>query len=425
MKLTNPLKTLTVLFTISFFIFATESCLRNNPDRNESMDEVKPYPHTIDMRQGFNNASRITLSEIADSIQYVVLSKDKQKLIGNVSKIQITDNNIYLISSNEGIVLRFSLTGKFQNSFGSIGRGPKEYLRGSLFTTTPDDDRLIIFKSAMDSYLIFETNGNYIETRDFPVSRTLYDFRNLSDSVFLCTFYYIGSIMKDYISNFINCSAGLFDLDGNPIKLIEHPLKNADISDSDIGNIISMAPSITFFDNRIVLKPAGDTIYEIDSNSITKGYIIDWGNIPHKKSIKELFFFQAEPSDKPSIGSFVLETYDKTYFRVLKGNESIIFEYDKITGTVESMIEDPNNRGFINDLDGGENYFPDYTNRKGDIWITSEDAYSFKEKHSPEFLDKSIAINPEMKENLKTFTNNLKQDDNPVLKIVYLKKHPR
>ena len=277
----------------------------------------------------------------------------------------------------------------------------------------------------MDSYMTFESNGNYVETIDFPVSRTMSDFRSLSDSVFLCTFYYIGSLMKVYILNSINCSAGLFDLNGNPIKLLEHPLKNVDISESDARNVVSMAPSVTFFDNRIVLMPAGDTIYEIDSSSIFKGYSIDWGNIPHKQSNEELYFRQTISSNKASIWSLILETYDRTYLRVSKGNEYYLFEYNKTTESTRSMILDSDNLGFINDIDGGVDLFPYYNNRAGDIWITYEDAYSFKEQHSSEFLDRSIAVYPEMKEKLKTFTNNLKRDDNPVLKIVYLKKNPK
>ena len=32
------------------------------------------------------------------------------------------------------------------------------------------------------------------------------------------------------------------------------------------------------------------------------------------------------------------------------------------------MKEDPGNLGFVNDLDGGANFYPYYTNRAGDIW---------------------------------------------------------
>ena len=94
----------------------------------------------------------------------------------------------------------------------------------------------------MDSFLTFEPNGNFIKTIKFPIPRTLFDFRSLSDSVFLCTFYYVGSFMKDYILNAINWSIGLFDINGNPIKVIEHPSKTKN-SESDKRNIISMAPS--------------------------------------------------------------------------------------------------------------------------------------------------------------------------------------
>ena len=82
-----------------------------------------------------------------------------------------------------------------------------------------------------------------------------------------------------------------------------------------------------------------------------------------------------------------------------------------------------NNFGLINDLDGGADYFPYWTNRAGNIWIVNEDAYNFKEKQSDEYLSKSVAINPANKEKLRNFLTDLKIDDNPVLKIVYLKKY--
>jgi len=421
MQTTKSLKIPEVTLAVFLIILLSASCNNKKPAQGTDETAVLPYPHVIDMNEGFSNPSEIKLSEIADSIRYVVLSKDKQELIGDISKIQISDDYIYLKSSSDGLVKRFNMNGKFLNSFGNSGRGPKEYLPGSVFTTTVNDDKIIIFRSAMDSYLVFEPNGNYVETVDFPVSRTMFDFRSLSDSAFLCTFFYIGSIMKDNISNPFNCSAGIFDYYGNPVKMIEHPLKNADISKSDARNMVSMAPSITFFDNRIVLMPDGDTIYENDSKSIFPGYVINWGNLAHNQSNEDFFFIQSGPSDKASVWSLILETRDRTFFRVTRGTKYYIFEYNKISGSTRSMAID-RDKGFINDLDGGDSFFPYYTNRTGNIWIIEEDAFSFKDKNSPESLHKSEAAYPEMKEKLITFEENLKQDDNPVLKIVYLKK---
>jgi hypothetical protein len=415
MKTSKSLKILKVLLTI-FLMITHLSCINRKSD--QKAEDVKPSPHFIDISEGFNNSSVIKLSDIADSIRYIILSKEKNTLIGDIGKIQISGDNIYLRGS-DGMIMRFDMTGKFLNSFGNIGRGPIEYLPGSIFTTTPDDDEIIIFRSAMDSYLTFEPNGNFINTNKFPISRSLFDFRSLSDSVFLCTFYYVGSFMKDFA---INWSFGLFDINGNPIKLIEHPLKNEKISESDNRNIISMAPTIAYFNNRIVLKPEGDTIYEIDENSIFKGYIIKWGQVPHKQNNRELFFRQVGSSNLVSVGPIVLETYDRVYLRVSRGSNTYLFEYNKITGLTRSMKEDPDNLGFVNDLDGGANFYPYYTNRAGDIWVIEEDAFTFKEMHSPEFLSNSMALNPKWKEKLVLFTDSLKQDDNSVLKIVYLKK---
>ncbi len=422
MQTTKSVRFPGVIPALLFIIVLATGCTNKKNVRDSDELKILPYPHIIDISEGLSNPSEIRLSEIADSIRYVVLSKDKQEVIGDVDKIQISDSHLYLRTSSDGIVKRFDMNGNYLNSFGNIGRGPKEYLPGSAYSTSVNDDKLFVFRSAMDSYLVFEPNGNYVETVDFPVSRTMFDFRSLSDSVFMCTFFYIGSIMKDYTENPFNCSAGIFDCNENPLKLIEHPLKNADISKSDAGNMISMAPSITFFDNRIVLMPDGDTIYEIDSKSIFPGYIIKWGNVPHNQSVKDFFFRQSGPSDKASVWSLILETYDRTFFRLTKGTEYYIFEYNKVSGSTRSMAIE-RDKGFINDLDGGDDFYPYYTNRNGDIWITGQDAYTFKEKNSPEILAKSEAAYPEMKEKLEKFADNLKQDDNPVLKLVYLKKH--
>jgi hypothetical protein len=422
MRKKQPLKFPGVFPALFFIILLLANCTNRRTRQVTDEGVVKPYPYIIDMSEGFSNPAEFKLSEIADSIRYVVLSKDKQELIGDISKIQISDRYIYLRSSSDGLVKRFDMTGKYLNSFGNSGRGPKEYLPGSVFSTSSNDDKIFIFQSVMDSYLVFESNGKYVETIDFPVSRTMFDFRSLSDSAFLCTFYFIGSIMKDYTENPLNCSAGLFDFNGNPVKLIDHPLKNADISKSDARNMISMAPSITFFDNRIVLLPDGDTIYEIDSKSVFPGHIIKWGNIPHNQSNEDFFFRQSGPSDKASVWSLILETWDRTFFRVTRGTEYYIFEYNKTSGSTRSMVIE-RDKGFINDLDGGDSFYPYYTNRNGDIWIIEEDAFSFRKNNRPELLEKSEAVFPEMKEKLKTLAENLKEDDNPVLKIVYLKKN--
>ena len=129
MKTSKSLKILNVLLTIILMILQL-SCINRKSDKKA--EDVKPYPHFIDISEGFNNTSEIKLSDIADSISYIILSKEKNTLIGDIAKIQISGDNIYMRGS-DGMIMRFDITGKFLNSFGNIGRGPKEYLPGSIF----------------------------------------------------------------------------------------------------------------------------------------------------------------------------------------------------------------------------------------------------------------------------------------------------
>lgn len=406
-------------FYVLFFCILF-SCINHGTEKSSGPGTVKPYPHFINMEEGLNTNSEIKLSEIADSIKYVVLAKDKKVLIGSPWKLQMTGNEIYMIS--EGLVMRFDFNGNFLNSFGNIGRGPEEYLNGSIYSISPANDKLLILRSMMQDYLLYKPNGEYIGKNEISYSRNLINFVNLSDSAFLYTFWFHGAFMKGDVLSGMSYIAGIFNPAGKPLKVIEHPLKKLKVPKEDISRVLSQPPNFTFFDNRVVLAPVGDTIYEIDRNSIIPGFIINWGALPHNHTLEDLYFKQTDIFNKVVNFNQVFETSTKAYFSIYKKTDDFILEYDKTTGLARSMKTYEDQRGLINDLDGGASFFPAWTNREGDIWISYNDANEFKEKQSDEFLSKSTAIFPQMKEKLRTLVKGLKPDDNPVLKIVYLKK---
>ena len=146
-------------------------------------------------------------------------------------------------------------------------------------------------------------------------------------------------------------------LRGNPIKVFENPLKNVEFSETELKTALLPNPSFTFFKNRIVVSPEGDTIYEVDENSISPGFIINWGKIAHQEGVDELFFSQSETLNKVINDMPLIETPTKAYFKGRNLNDYYVFEYDKITGKSRSMIGERDNLGLINDLDGGTNYF--------------------------------------------------------------------
>ncbi|MCJ7448214.1 MAG: 6-bladed beta-propeller [Bacteroidales bacterium] len=394
------------------------ACTNQKNNKNVDPQLVKPYPHIININEGFKNSTEITLSSIADSIKYIVLSKEKDILIKNFPVLQMTDS-AYFISPG-GHFYRFDLTGKLLNSIGQIGRGPTEYMPGSSFTINPSSNKTYVNRNYLHDYISFNPSGNFIEKLSILDADNIWEFVCLSDSIFMFTFQFWGRYMgAKTTEEMILC--GLFDINGDKIQVIEHPAnKNAPLS-IDYSKFAAGPPNYSFFNNEIVLNYLTDTVYKINNNSIYPGFIFFWDNIPHRQTFEELYYIQTEPIKKTSRIRYFFETPGKAYFGVAYLDKYYLFEYDKYTGLTKSMLTDENNFGLINDLDGGANYYPKWTNRKGDIWIVYDDAYNFKKTHNEDLLLKSDTVYPNRKENLRQFLNTLNIDDNPVLKVVYLK----
>jgi hypothetical protein len=79
------------------------------------------------------------------------------------------------------------------------------------------------------------------------------------------------------------------------------------------------------------------------------------------------------------------------------------------------ILQNQDDLGFINDLDNGVHFYPEWTNRNGDIWIKAIEAIDFIH-----LINSSVQS--EIDGELRTFLNKLNVDDNTVLELVYLKK---
>jgi len=411
-------------FIILSLMVLLVSCNNKKYPKNETIVFEKPYPHIIDIKEGYGNPTEIKLSSIADSIKYIVLSKEKDVIIDAFPDLQMTDSDIYI--NFRGLIYRFAMSGKFLNTIGKNGRGPEEYMSGSQFAISSSNNNVYVKRNYMDDYISYKSSGEFIGKIALKKSDNIWEFRCLSDSIFMYTFYYI--FMRDKsLEDIILC--GLFDMKGDKIQVIEHPAKKTP-SDIDNSRLGIPPPGFTYFNNEVVLSYI-DTVYKINSDSITTGFILKWSDIPHRQTFEELFYRQSEPLKKVTKSGQFLESYGKAYFILKDFNDYYLFEYDKITGITKSMLSGVADKfsyvndievGFVNDIDGGVNYYPKCTNNSGDIWIDWDDSFDFKKVHNKDFLSKSNAVYPDRKEELREFLNSLKEDDNPVLKVVYLKK---
>lgn len=78
----------------------------------------------------------IRLSTIAEKVTPVKLQSG-EVLVSNVGNVRIDSENIFLSDVSTKTILRFDREGKFINSIGSVGHGPREYLHPGSFCLKP------------------------------------------------------------------------------------------------------------------------------------------------------------------------------------------------------------------------------------------------------------------------------------------------
>jgi hypothetical protein len=129
---------------IIFVIYLFAAC--NGKSTNET---------SIRFQIDYNNLNELKLSKFVENIKVIKLQMDKNHIIGQILKVQIYNDNIYILDQRSNMLFIYDMTGNFVNTLNKIGQGPDEYLR----------------------IIDFDVNENGIYIVDFPShSVKCYDF---------------------------------------------------------------------------------------------------------------------------------------------------------------------------------------------------------------------------------------------------------
>lgn len=397
-------KLLLCLFITIFF-----SCVNQNP-AEKNISEPLPYPHTINIGQAIEKTGTIKLSEIADSIKYLVLSKDKKVLTKRFLYLEMTDDDIF-IQIGGSLIYRFDSKGTFLNTVGQIGRGPEEYLNGSMFSINPASHSIYVYRNFIKDFISYDFNGDFLKSLPFRFNNDIGSFISLSDTALFISPVYFGIVPDDMFL------CGIFNLDGGKIQTIKHPAQKipADFNPSKfmVGGPWAI---YTYFNNELISICDLDTVQKASKSSLYNAFIFNWGKLPRPKTFEEKYYIGGRPENAITNPIKLFETSTMAFILINDQSNYQLIEFDKRNSSSTSMVlPDPSNMGFINDLDNGSNFYPEWTNRKGNIWIKAIEAIDFINLHNS-------LPNKDFDENLKNFLSELQIDDNTVLELVYLKK---
>jgi hypothetical protein len=381
---------------IMCFIF-TASCI-NEP--NNSVIIINPERFI---------KSEITISEIAESVQYIPLSPTPS--INFIIELQIADDHIFLVSGggNKGEIYKFDLKGNFIRTIGKAGRGPGEYRYGFMFTIDRENEKVFVLDKP--KILTYSFSGEFLS--DFLLPDTEPDFdaiRYFNNKLFLFENIKYGKAKYNWV---------VLDAKGN----VESFKKN---------NIPSFKSINAFMDKTITESGGGinywnkfnDTIFSVDSEGYTAKYLFSEGDYrvtPEVVDNEKYFFANCfRPQN-------ILESENHLiikYFMAGREGYAVFNKKEKQFKSIEYDLLEKKSKGFINDIDEGLpiNPFDYYLKDRSEYIVSWFNAYELKAHVESDAFRNSIPKNPDKKKELERLANRLSENDNPVLMLVKLKK---
>ncbi|MGV8137981.1 MAG: 6-bladed beta-propeller [Mangrovibacterium sp.] len=347
----------------------------------------------------------LKLSDISDEIIYIPLKSDSP--IGQINDLKFMNNSMY-INIGDSAIIKFDNEGKQENRIGRLGQGPGEYLFCNSFGI--DDKGTIYLIGTNSKIYVYSSSGDFIrniEISNCPPGINFSDIDICNSNLFLSQYINRGHSRYNWI---------IIDTSGNLIreKLSYHKPFNS--TNGPHGGISRYKNKLLYW------SMYNDTIFSIHPDSVTiEGFFITNEKIQPKDVIKLQSPSQIFQYYTPN---YIMETNIFWLHKYCFKNQIGIVTINKEDQSTKASLGELKLWGIPNDLDGGTSFQPiSYYDKKEDEYlIGTVYPYQLKAHIASDEFKNSTPKYPEKKKELEKLANNLKENDNPVLMLVKLKK---
>lgn len=342
----------------------------------------------IDFRSNFQK--NISLREIADSINYIILQFDKNNPVGKVTHFKLSPNFIF-IADQQNKLFVFKRNGEIFTVLDSIGKGPNEYLYIADFAISDDEKYIFILDPGNKKVIKYTISGRYLIS--YPVKYFHAAHIEILRKGFFCI--YQSARFSDDCSN-IFITDSLFHL------------KSKIFYDGD-GDFLKRIPYLIDvewyrFDKDICFKEAFQSIvYKIDEYIGLKPYInIDFGNkeIPDY-AYEDINLYQRLAEQCYQLTDIV-ESKNYIFIKVFYQNEKNPYLYIK----KDNILLKLENSSLLNDLDNTVDFWP--------LYIDNNDIM-YRICYADEINEKAGS-----KDAMIDFEEMVESNDNPIIVCVRL-----
>ena len=404
---------ITPLLLLAIILLTNISC-------KEKVTKETDHFFTIPFAEIIKSPREVKLSEFATDVEIIQLEKNHEVLIGVIFDLKLTEGYIFINPGGNSPILQFSRDGKFIRHIGKKGRGPKEYDSVRAFSVDEKNERIYIQTNSTHKIIAYNFEGDFIKTIKYPAIERLENVWS-RDSLFV---------------SFAEPMEG-----DEPYIFMEH---------NEQGDTLQTIPNYIFWDNvdqyyniylfflhnfyrfggKLHMKGwYNDTVYFYNKNNkIVPKFSVDLGK--HKLP-DDLIYERKWTRPLPNGLCWVEVSETSNYIFIPYGYHFDIVNmknskeergcvlYNKKTDT-GIAVQEAVQWGFIDDLTGGPDFKPIFTNDT--LAIMPISAFDLKQYlNSDKFEKREVKFSDE-KEKLNQLKNTLNENDNHFLVLVKLKE---
>lgn len=229
----------------------------------QSFSQSPKYQFTVTQKM-IRNAKSAELGTIFKAVEIIPLEGKDECWIGKVQEIQITKDNIFVLSKegSEGgknSLMRFTRSGEFVSHIGRHGKGPGEYTSIGDFSIVDDNKKILLLNSR--HILVYDFSGGFINSIELTSGES-----NVLPTI-------IETLQNgDYLAESSGSfNLGIFENNGS-LKRQYSALKN--------NNIDLPCPFTSFKENIMINMLFQDNVYCLNNNGQLYPYfLLDFGEL--------------------------------------------------------------------------------------------------------------------------------------------------
>lgn len=202
-----------------------------------------------------NTEQKISLpfSSFVDGVKIIPLEENESCMLGDIDKVSIIDNSLFITDNSSNSLYEFNLNGDFERKIGQIGNGPGEYRSVSDFSINRTNKTIYVLDRSRHVILKYSKTAKFIKS--IPVEESVYAISVIDDIIYLKH------------STFLKKSKYLFSAIDENGQTHLTMLSYAKYSKGYSGITLNTNQQFINTENDIkFLTPYGETIYTINKN---------------------------------------------------------------------------------------------------------------------------------------------------------------